>query len=164
MEDDNQFYAENEKNRKTNDMEKSQQEMEGMSEEVSKSTEEKEWKIEIPKIHLIAEIAEGTSEEILNTYVGHFEGTQKQDGNIGLAAHNRGYPVNYFGELKNLVIDDEIIYTYAGVSQKYKVIRTSIIKDTEWNLLENTEDNRLTLITCVENQPEYRRCVEATAF
>ena len=36
-----------------------------------------------------------------------------------------------------------------------------IIKDTEWKYLKNTEDNRLTLITCVENQPEYRRCVQA---
>ena len=26
---------------------------------------------------------------------------------------------------------------------------------------ENTEDNRITLITCVENMYEYRRCVQA---
>ena len=27
--------------------------------------------------------------------------------------------------------------------------------------LENTEENRITLITCVENQKEYRRCIQA---
>ena len=36
-----------------------------------------------------------------------------------------------------------------------------IIKDTEWEYLDNTEENMLTLITCVENEPEYRRCVQA---
>ena len=35
------------------------------------------WQIEIPKISLIATIAEGTTKDILNHYVGHFEKTQK---------------------------------------------------------------------------------------
>ena len=47
------------------------------------------WKIEIPKINLIAPIGEGTSMEVMNKYVGHFENTEKWNGNIGLAAHNR---------------------------------------------------------------------------
>ena len=42
-----------------------------------------------------------------------------------------------------------------------EVEKCRIIKDTDWNFLENTEDNMLTLITCVENQPEYRRCIQA---
>lgn len=33
------------------------------------------WRLEIPKIELYADINEGTSEEILNKYVGHFEET-----------------------------------------------------------------------------------------
>ena len=43
----------------------------------------------------------------------------------------------------------------------YEVKKCRIIKDTEWEYLENTEDNMLTLITCVENEPEYRRCIQA---
>lgn len=129
--------------------------------EIKESTIKNEWKIEIPKINLIADIAEGTTEEILNAYVGHFSETQKINGNIGLAAHNRGYKVNYFNRLKELEIDDEIIYTYSNVCKKYKVISKSIIKDTEWNFLNNTSDNRITLITCVEDKPEYRRCIQA---
>ena len=54
------------------------------------------WKIEIPAIQLKAEIAEGTDEKTLNEKIGHFEETQKEVGNIGLAGHNRGYNVNYF--------------------------------------------------------------------
>ena len=33
--------------------------------------------------------------------------------------------------------------------------------NTDIDVLENTEENILTLITCVENEPNYRRCVQA---
>ncbi len=118
------------------------------------------WQIQIPKINLIANISEGTTNEILNEFVGHFEETAKDNGNIGLAGHNRGYKVNYFENLKDLNKGDEIIYLYNGVQRKYVVDSNSIIKDTDWSKLENTTDNRITLITCVENQPEYRRCIQ----
>ena len=119
------------------------------------------WKIEIPKISLIADISEGTTKEVLNQYVGHFENTSKQQGNIGLAAHNRGYEVNYFKDLKLLQEGDEIKYTYNDIEKIYEVEKYRIIKDTEWEYLGETEENMLTLITCVENQPEYRRCIQA---
>ena len=123
--------------------------------------ERENWQIEIPKISLIANIAEGTTKEILNQYVGHFQETQKENGNIGLAAHNRGYEVNYFQDLKLLKEGDEIKYKYNGFEKIYEVEKCRIIKDTDWKYLENTEENMLTLITCVENEPEYRRCIQA---
>ena len=123
--------------------------------------ENKIWQIEIEKISLKAEIAEGTNKEILNKYIGHFEETQTEKGNIGLAAHNRGYDVNYFKDLKLLKEGDEIKYKYNQYENTYEVTRNIIIKDTDWQYLENTEDNTLTLITCVENEPNYRRCVQA---
>lgn len=124
----------------------------------------KSWIIKIPKISLEAEISEGTSKEIMDKFVGHFEETTKISGNVGLAAHNRGYPVNYFRDIKLLKDGDEIIYKYNNVEKIYTVIVNKIIKDTDWNLLENTQDNRITLITCVENEPEYRRCVQAKEY
>lgn len=68
------------------------------------------WQIEIPKINLTAPIAEGTSQEVMKEYVGHFENTEVLNGNVGLAAHNRGFPINYFARLKELKEGDEIIY------------------------------------------------------
>lgn len=118
------------------------------------------WKIEIPSINLNAKIEEGTKPEILNEYVGHFEETQKWNGNVGLAAHNRGYKVNYFENIKNLEIGDEIYYYFNGIERKYIVTDMKIIKDTDWSNLENTEDNRITLITCVENKPRNRLCLQ----
>ena len=124
--------------------------------------DEKEiWQIEIPKISLIANIKEGTTKDILKQYVGHFKETQKENGNIGLAAHNRGYEVNYFKDLKLLKEGDEIKYKHNEFEKIYEVEKCRIIKDTEWEYLDNTEENMLTLITCVENEPEYRRCIQA---
>lgn len=125
-----------------------------------KQTKEINWKITIPKISLEAEISEGTSKTIMNKYVGHFEETSKNNGNIGLAAHNRGYDVNYFSQIKLLKNGDEIIYKCYDFEKKYTVIENKIIKDTDWSYLEKTKENKITLITCVENEPEYRRCIQ----
>ena len=96
----------------------------------------------------------------MDEYVGHFEETKNDKGNIGLAAHNRGYKVNYFQNLKKLKEGDEIIYKYKNIQRTYIVKTLKIIKDTDWSYLENTNENKITLITCVENEPEYRRCVQ----
>ena len=126
-----------------------------------KQTNESTWKLEIPKIELIASIAEGTSEEVLDIYIGHFKETQKMDGNVGLAAHNRGYKVNFFNRLKELEVGDKITYTCFGKSRIYEVHNKSVIEDTNWDVLKNTGENKLTLITCVENKPTKRLCVQA---
>ena len=118
------------------------------------------WHLEIPKIDLNAEIREGTTDDIMENYIGHFEETAKDNGNVGLAAHNRGYKNNYFQNLKELKEGDIIIYYYNGDKKEYKVTKHVIIKDTDWSNLEDTKDNKITLITCVENQPEYRRCIQ----
>lgn len=122
---------------------------------------QKIWQIEIPKINLVAPIAEGTSANIMNEYVGHFAETPKNKGNIGLAAHNRGYKINYFRDLKLLQKGDLIIYTYNGEISKYSVNELGIIKDTDWSKLESSSQDKLTLITCLEDEPEYRRYIQA---
>ena len=50
------------------------------------------WQVEIPKINLIAPIAQDTTQEVMEKYVGHFTKTAFWKGNIGLAAHNRRLP------------------------------------------------------------------------
>lgn len=119
------------------------------------------WQIEIPKINCLANISEGTDEKTLNQYVGHFEDSKRRNGNIALAAHNRGYNVNYFSRIKELNLGDEILYSYNEFSKSYKVISKEIIKNTDFSKIEDTKKNQITLITCVENEPEFRRCIIA---
>lgn len=119
-----------------------------------------DWYIKIPKIDLIAPIEETVEKDVMNRSVGHFSNTSKWDGNVGLGAHNRGYNVNYFANIKKLKKLDLIEYGYNGIKRQYLVSNIVIIKDTDWNYLEETEENKITLITCVENEPNYRRCIQ----
>ena len=132
-------------------------------ENINKEEKEQEsmaWYLEIPVINLKAPIAEGTTKEVMDQFIGHFEETTKEEGNIGLAAHNRGYPKNYFENLKQLKEGDTIFYFYQGKQREYEVTKHVIIKETDWTYLEDTMTNQITLITCVENEPEYRRCIQ----
>lgn len=127
--------------------------------EITKTTKET-WEIEIPKINLKAEIKDGTDQENLNKNIGHFVESGYINGNICLAAHNRGYKVNYFQNLKQLEKGDKIIYKYKDIELVYIVDTKKIIKDTDIQVIKPTKENKITLITCVENQPEYRRCIQ----
>lgn len=119
------------------------------------------WRIYIPKINLDAPILDGTSQENLRRGVTHFEETPVFDGNVCLAAHNRGYKYNYFQELKRLEIGDIITYQKDQSNRTYSVVWKGKIKETDLSYLKNTKENILTLITCVENMPELRLCVQA---
>lgn len=119
------------------------------------------WRIKIPKINLDAPIETGTSQDVLAKAVGHFEVSPKWNGNVALAGHNRGIECNFFQNIKYLKVGDKIIYTTSKGKREYKVVMNKIIKQTNWEYIENTKDNRITLITCVENMYEYRRCIQA---
>ena len=122
------------------------------------------WALKIPKIDLYAEISEGTASQTLNKYIGHFEESKKESGNICLAAHNRGYDVNYFSRVKELEIGDEIYYFINENEYKYKIDEILVIYETDWTVIENTEEDRITLITCIENRDAYRLCVRGVRY
>lgn len=115
----------------------------------------------IEKIGLKATVKEGTDEETLKKYIGHIETTSIYDGNIGLASHNRGYENSYFARLNELENGDIITYQTKFYTRKYKVDNIQTILETDWSLLNNTEENKLTLITCVPNKTIQRLCVQA---
>ena len=119
------------------------------------------WMIKIPKLKINVPIREGTSQQILKVGIGHFEDTSKWNGNVGLAGHNRGYKCDFFKDIYKLNINDVIIYFSGKKERKYKVTMNKLIEETNWNYLEDTEDNRITLITCENNKREYRRCIQA---
>ncbi len=128
--------------------------------ETEENFEEEIWQVEIPKINLIAPIAEGTSQEVMLEYVGHFENTSSWKGNVGLAAHNRGYPINYFARLKELKKGDKVTYKTKYGTNTYEIKTIAIIEDTDWSYLQKTKEDTITLITCVENKPSQRLCLQ----
>jgi len=131
---------------------------------------EKEEKIEgenvlgiltIEKIGLKATVKEGSTEEILKEYIGHMSETSKYDGNIGLAAHNRGNKYSYFARINELEKGDKIVYKTKFYERTYVVSKKVVIFDTDWSYLQTTKDNRITMITCIANKPNQRLCIQA---
>lgn len=116
----------------------------------------------IEKIGLNATVKEGTSNEILLNYIGHIEETAIYDGNVGLAGHNRGTENSYFARINELEKGDIIKYKTKFFDRVYVVDNIQVIYETDWNLLKSTEENKLSLITCISNKRNQRLCVQAT--
>ncbi|MCI8640756.1 MAG: sortase, partial [Clostridia bacterium] len=76
--------------------------------------------------------------------------------------HNRGSSVaHYFEGIHLLDVGDEIIYITNMGERRYQVFSQKEISNTDWSVTLNTEENIITLITCVTGQPEKRLCVQA---
>lgn len=116
----------------------------------------------IEKIGLNATVKEGTSNEVLLNYIGHIEETSIYDGNVGLAGHNRGTENSYFARINELEKGDIIKYKTKFFDRVYVVDNIQVIYETDWNLLKSTEENKLSLITCISNKRNQRLCVQAT--
>lgn len=112
----------------------------------------------IPKLGLSVKVYEG--ENNLSKGVGHFTDTAVFTGNVAIAGHNRGIN-SYFGEIHHLKAGDEIIYSTKLGTKKYAVTSVRKINAADFSFLRETQDNRLTLITCVKNEPNFRWCVQA---
>lgn len=116
--------------------------------------------LRIPTINLTVTAFDGDTFTAMKKGVGHLPSTSCWNGNIGLVGHNRGTN-DYFGDLKNLEIGDEMTYTTNLGTRTYIVKSITKISDTDWSRLQYTSDNRLTLITCVEDVPDKRLCIQA---
>ena len=143
------------------------------------------WKIEIEKLNILADIKDGTSTNILEKSVGHYTNTNILNGKIALKAYNTGHNNNYFANLKELEIGDEIKYMVNENEKIFKVVSNKIINsakqveekeeleginkeineeikqsdnEEEYNLEKN---DILILITYVKDMPNKFRCVIA---
>ena len=103
-------------------------------------------KVELPIYHTV-------SETVLNSSVGHLEGTSLPIGGKGthsvLSAH-RGLPsAKLFTELDKLEIGDTFKITILDETHVYKVDKISIVKPNDRNELKIDKDNDyITLLTC----------------
>ena len=120
------------------------------------------WTIEIKSLGLKANINEIDGDTPTDDYVGHFKNTSILGDNIALIAFNYGKDKNYFANLKDLKIGDEIIYTVNDKVKKYKVSFNQIIeKQNLKSIIENNNTSSLKLFTYVKNLSNNLRYVYA---
>lgn len=117
-------------------------------------------RLKIPAIDVDTKVYQGTDSSTLAKGAGHFSNTSIWDGNVGIAAHNRGVN-NLFDKLHKLVIGDKITLTTKLGTRTYAVTSVEKISDTNNSLLTATTENCLTLFTCVRNESSYRWAVRA---
>ena len=113
----------------------------------------------IPKFNITVKVYEGETLDNMRIGVGHFEFTSAWDKNVAIAGHNRGVPAA-IGKIKDLVNGDEIIYTTKYGTRTYKVYNKQKIADTDYSVLGWSEENILTMVTCVEGVPNLRWAVQ----
>ncbi len=120
----------------------------------------------IPKLELSApvyETAEGGEMESMTKGVAHFATTSAWSGNIGMCSHNvaPAGAVAYFRDIHKLAEGDMMRYKTALGEREYKVSEVKEIAEDDWSYLSRTEDNRLTLITCITGKANMRFMVQA---
>ena len=109
--------------------------------------------LSIDKIRVEIPIYHGTSNDTLNSFVGHVEGTSLPIGGIGthsvLSAH-RGLPsAKLFSDLDKLEVGDTFKIIVLDEVLTYKVDKISIVKPNNSKELMNVKDkDYVTLITC----------------
>ena len=116
--------------------------------------------LKIPAIGVNSKIIEGTGSASLAKGIGHFTGTSIWNGNVCVAAHNRGTNA-IFGRIHTLSIGDEIILTTKQGTRTYSVTSVEKVSETDTSGTTSTSDNRITLYTCVRDQRDLRYCVRA---
>ncbi len=103
-------------------------------------------RIEISTIGLEAMIMEGTDARTLRRAVGHIPGTPLpgQQGNVAITGHRD----TFFRPLHKIRKDDEIRLTTLNGSYRYRVDSTEVVKPEDTEVLADSDDAVLTLVTC----------------
>lgn len=116
--------------------------------------------LSIPTLGISMKVYEGETNASMAKGLGHYSSTSAWDGNVGICGHNRGAKY-VIGNIKNLEPGDVITYTTKLGTRTYVVTAVTVISNTDWSYLVATSDNRITITTCLANQPEKRVCVQA---
>lgn len=102
--------------------------------------------LRIERLGLKAAIGEGERASVLRRGVGHLADTPwiGQDGNVALAGHRD----TVFRSLRKIQTGDVIEIDTANRSVRYRVEKMAVVAPDDLSVLESSDHNTLTLITC----------------
>ena len=99
--------------------------------------------------------------EAMRKGIAHYKTTSAWSGNIGLCAHNGNASYCWFHDLHKVEKGDVMTYRTALGTRTYEVSEIKEIDETDWSMLGRTEDNRITMTTCIDGKPSKRLVVQA---
>ncbi|HEX2062833.1 MAG TPA: class E sortase, partial [Acidimicrobiales bacterium] len=105
--------------------------------------------LKIPKLGLEKAVVEGVEVADLKKGPGHYPSTPMpgQNGNAAIAGHRTTYGAPFL-RLDELAPGDVILVTTREDDFEYKVTESKIVEPGEVSVLDETDDDRLTLTTC----------------
>ena len=112
--------------------------------------------LRIERLNRTIAIFEGSSMRNMDLGAGRFIETGLHSGNVAVIGHNRGSN-GFFSFVRLLNEGDIIMLEISGISRTFKVSHEIIVHETNTDILSHFGDERLTMITCVEYRPRYRR-------
>jgi sortase A len=91
-------------------------------------------------------VLEGDDEHTLRLAVGHIPGTAipGPSGNVGVAGHRD----TFFRPLRKINVGDEILFFTKTGTFKYRVVSLRIVLPDAIDVLDDTKQPTLTLVTC----------------
>ncbi|WP_066890093.1 class D sortase [Clostridium nigeriense] len=112
--------------------------------------------IEIPSINLSQGLVEGISDDVLQYYLGHFENSAKpgEKGNFAVAGHRVSDYSEAFVNLYKVEIGDKVNVKANKKDYVYEVTENYIVSPDRVDVLDNTEDATMTLVTCTVGAKE----------
>jgi LPXTG-site transpeptidase (sortase) family protein len=113
--------------------------------------------LHVERLNRTVRIYGGATMEAMDFGAGHFSFTGLNHGNTGLVGHNRGRTNGFFSFVRHLREGDIITLNANGITRNYALTMLYTINETDFSPLMEFNDNRLTLITCVEYVPQKRR-------
>ena len=121
--------------------------------------------IKIPRIGIEKIVVEGVGVEDLKKAPGHYPGTPLpgQPGNSAIAGHRTTYGAP-FNQLDKMETGDPIIVSTKQGTFEYNVTEVKIVSPRQVEVLDSTEDNRLTLTTCHPRYSASQRLIVVAAL
>ena len=106
--------------------------------------------VRIPKINCTEPVKEGVDRNALAASLGHEPETALpgEVGNCVIAGHRNYTFGKYFNRLNEVEIGDTIYIDTLDDTYEYTVEEIKVVEPTDLSVLDNTEDETLTLYTC----------------
>ena len=103
-------------------------------------------RLDAPSVNLSATVLEGSDDATLSRAAGHIEDTAfpGDPGNVGIAGHRD----TTFRAVRRLKIGDVLRLTTEDRRFDYKISNTMIVNPEDVYVLDNTDHQTLTLVTC----------------
>jgi sortase A len=121
--------------------------------------------IKIPKIGLEKAVVQGVGLHELKKGPGHYPTTPMpgQPGNVAVAGHRTTYGAPFF-RLDEMQGGDPILMTTRQGAFRYEVTERKIVTPNQTEVLDPSDDNRLTLTTCNPRFSASQRLVVVAAL